>query len=136
VHKVVLIIFTMIVLIVAGVKIHHAVSNTSDNAAASFVQGLAKGNVEKTRAYLTPELLQDREEYWDKYLRDYEQDEKPTFIAHEYIMDPFNTYGDGEMPERFIYAFQKGSKTHNMTIIMVRHDKRWLVDELFSEETN
>lgn len=134
--KLFLALFTVVVLLVAGIKLHSVTTNTPDRTADTFTAALAAGEVDEAYEYLTPALTKDRAAYWKRYFGELKQDQKPVRLSHDYVADPFNTYAGDQMPERFVYSFTKGGKTHRLTFILVRHDRQWQVDEAYGSDVN
>lgn len=134
--KLLLALFTVVVLLVAGTKLHSVATNTSSRAADNFTTALAEGEVSEAYKYLTLALTKDRADYWKQYFGELKQDQKPMRVSHDYVADPFNTYVGDQMPERFVYSFKKGGKTHHLTFILVRHDRHWRVDEAYGSNVN
>ncbi len=126
-------VFIVVVLCVVGVGAAYkwyANRQAPEYATEQFVRTLTAGPKE-SQAWLSAELQKDRESYWEKYLADFTGKKGTRAPAGGASLDDrFNTYSDTEEPYRSLYIFDLNGGEYWLTIVVVRQDKGWKVDEL------
>lgn len=138
-HKKRSISLTFFILLLSAASLYFVMSlygtyrNTAERATEQFAQALAKGDQQEAYKRLTPALVESRgEQYWQHYLGLFaQQSGVPKKIQYEPIADTFSVYPPGSEPERFVYTYALDGRAYRLTIVSIKQEGVWRVDELY-----